>query len=119
VGRPPRPRRYDTADAARERPAQLHYNRRFTGDENVRWFETIHKYGDFKRGLILGAAGMMRETYILEHNPSLHLTFMDISPGAVEKRKAQLAPMTQSDDHTRRLFLPGRLRRRAEVGAIA
>jgi SAM-dependent methyltransferase len=80
----------DAADASQFRLAQPHYNRRYTGDEHTRWFETVHQYGDFKRGLVLGAAGILRETYILEHNSSLHLTFMDISPGAVAKREAEL-----------------------------
>lgn len=81
----------DFADSANTRESQQHLNRRFTGDENTRWYETIPRYGDFKRGLVLGAAGIIREAYILESNPSLHLTFMDISPGAVEKRKDELA----------------------------
>lgn len=83
----------DATDAMLDDVSTQHYNRRFTGDEHVRWFETISNYGNFSRGLILGAAGLTREARILELNPSLDVTLMDISPGAVAKRERSLSPM--------------------------
>ena len=82
----------DATGAMLDDESQLHYNRRYTGDGNTRWFETIPQFGDFKRGLVIGAAGLTREARILETNPSLHLTIMDISPGAISERATQLSP---------------------------
>jgi SAM-dependent methyltransferase len=72
---------------------ERHANRRFTGDEGTRWFETICRHGEFRRGLALGASGIKQEARILETNPSLHLTVLDISAGAIERRKRELAPL--------------------------
>ena len=81
----------DMADSPGPDQVQRHFNRRFTGDEQTRWFDTIHRYGDFKRGLVLGAGGVTREARLLETNPHLHLTIADISPGALEQRRELLA----------------------------
>jgi SAM-dependent methyltransferase len=78
----------DLEDAGGDVRVLQHYNRRYTGDPNTRWFETIATYGPFTRGLILGGAGLIREAEILEENPSLHVTFFDISPGVLAKRQA-------------------------------
>ena len=51
-------------------PFDRYTNRRFTGDERVRWFETIGRYGDFKRALVLGAASLDIEACLLELHPS-------------------------------------------------
>jgi SAM-dependent methyltransferase len=67
-------------------PAEQYNNSRFTGDPRVPWYDTIPRYGTFRRGLVLGTSAMTVEARILETNPSLHLTFLDISPGAVERR---------------------------------
>ena len=69
-----------------------HYNRRFTGDPDVPWFETIASYGSFRSGAVLGAGGIPQESRILEMNPSLHLTIIDISPGPLADRDRELAP---------------------------
>lgn len=83
------------SDAAAE-PAndvvRAHYNRRFTGDAHVPWFDTIARYGDFRTGAVLGAGGIPQEARILETNPGLRLTIMDISPGPLANRERDLAP---------------------------
>lgn len=81
----------DMADAPGPDQVQRHFNHRFTGDEQTRWFDTIYRYGDFKRGLVLGAGGVTREARLLETNPNLHLTIADISPGALDQRRGLLA----------------------------
>lgn len=73
-----------------EGPVNLYSNERFTGDRRVPWYETIHRHGPFKRGLILGTSGLRTEAHILSSNPGLHVTFVDISPGALERRMQAL-----------------------------
>jgi SAM-dependent methyltransferase len=73
-------------------PVERYNNARFTGDASTPWYETIPRYGAFRRGLALGTSAMTVEARILETNPSLHLTFLDISPGAVERRAHVLGP---------------------------
>lgn len=70
---------------------QRHYNWRFTGDEDLQWFETIARYGDFRRALALGAGGIKQKARILETNPGLHLTVLDISAGKLASREEELA----------------------------
>ena len=65
-------------------------NERFTGDKSVAWYETIPSYGTFRRGCALGAGGLRHEARILALNPSLHLTFYDISGESLAKRERQL-----------------------------
>jgi SAM-dependent methyltransferase len=65
-------------------------NERFTGDQHVHWEETIARYGAFRRGLVLGTSGLTVEARILESNPQVHLTFLDISEGALRRRQAVL-----------------------------
>jgi SAM-dependent methyltransferase len=67
-------------------PVDRYNNKRFTGDANIAWYETIPRYGTFRRGLVLGTSAITIEGSILRMNPSLHLTFLDISPGAVARR---------------------------------
>ncbi|MGH7789413.1 MAG: class I SAM-dependent methyltransferase [Candidatus Binatia bacterium] len=68
-------------------PAERYNNERLTGQPGVPWYEMIPRYGQvFRRGLVLGTSAMRVEARILETNPSLHLTFLDISPGAVARR---------------------------------
>jgi SAM-dependent methyltransferase len=71
-------------------PVDLYFNERFTGSRDLSWAGSIPRYGRFQRGLMLGTVSEPLESYILETNPSLHLTFMDISPGPLERRQAQL-----------------------------
>jgi SAM-dependent methyltransferase len=71
-------------------PFDRYTNRRFTGDENVRWFETIGRYGRFERGLVLGAASLDIEARLLELQPALSITLCDISAGAVESHAREL-----------------------------
>jgi SAM-dependent methyltransferase len=96
------------ADAlALARPDLLaaHLNRRFTGDPGTTWYEAIAAHGPFGRGLLLGCGGIVQERRILETNPGLHLTIVDIDetslahrreafgaafPGRVETRAADL-----------------------------
>jgi SAM-dependent methyltransferase len=67
-------------------PADLHTNERFTDDRHTRWYETIQHYGRFQRCLILGTSGLRSEATILRLNPEMHVTFVDISDGALERR---------------------------------
>src|SRR5262249_54010076 len=52
---------------------------------------TIPRWGRFRRGLLLGASSPRRETRVLEVNPGLHVTLIDLSSGAAERRAAALA----------------------------
>jgi SAM-dependent methyltransferase len=61
-------------------------NLRFTDDAHTHWTETIARWGPFRRGLVLGTSSLRWEARILETNPELHLLFVDLSPGAVERR---------------------------------
>jgi|CXWL01.1.fsa_nt_gi SAM-dependent methyltransferase len=81
----------DAAAGAGGGLGQSHYNRRYTGDGSVHWFETIARYGEFRKGLVLGAGGITQEARILETNPSLDLTVLDISAGALASREEELA----------------------------
>ena len=68
-------------------PVEQHTNRRFTGDENVSWEKTTALRGTFRRGLALGTSLLTEEASILETNPHLHLTFVDISEGPLLRRR--------------------------------
>jgi SAM-dependent methyltransferase len=65
-------------------------NERFTGDSNLGWHRTIPRHGTFRRGLVLGLSALRLEGEILETNPALHLTFMDLSPGSLARRSEVL-----------------------------
>lgn len=78
----------ETVDSAG--PVDRYNNRRFTGDPAIPWYETIPRYGVFRRGLVLGTSAITVEGRILATNSSLHATFLDISPGAVGRRADRL-----------------------------
>ncbi len=59
--------------------AAAYLNERFSGDRKTPWYETIPRYGTFRRGCALGAGGADQRTRILEQHPSLHLTVYDVS----------------------------------------
>ena len=65
---------------------QAYYNERFTGDPRIDWHEIIPRYGQFQRGCALGCGSERVERQILAQNPSLHLTFYDISGEALSRR---------------------------------
>ena len=67
-------------------------NARFTGDPDLPWERTICRHGRFRRGLILGTSMMSVEARILESNPDLHVVFIDLSEGALERRRTLLGP---------------------------
>jgi len=71
-------------------PVDRHVNARFTGDPARRWEDRIADLGPFRRGLVLGASEVESEEYILATNPTLHLTFVDLSEGTLERRRATL-----------------------------
>ena len=68
-------------------PVEQYVNRRFTGDPKRGWWETLPQYGSFRRGLVLGTSSMTIEAGILRTNPDVHLTFVDISEGALARRR--------------------------------
>src|SRR5262249_11531105 len=69
-----------------------HYvNTRFTGDPRTDWVTTIARWGAFRRGLVLGTSSPRREIRLLETNPELHVTLLDISEGAGRRRAQALA----------------------------
>jgi SAM-dependent methyltransferase len=76
---------------AADGPVERYVNTRFTGDPATDWTATIPRWGSFRRGLLLGASSPRRETRVLELNPGLHVTLLDLSPGAAERRAAALA----------------------------
>ena len=69
-----------------EGPVDRYTNVRFTGDRGVGWHETIARHGPFRRGLVLGLSALRVEGRILETNPGLHLTFLDLSEGSLARR---------------------------------
>ncbi|HET6616168.1 MAG TPA: class I SAM-dependent methyltransferase [Dehalococcoidia bacterium] len=71
-------------------PIDQHNNRRLTGDPLVRWYETIARYGSFRRGMFLGVSGVHQERRILETNPALEMEFIDASPESLALREQQL-----------------------------
>jgi SAM-dependent methyltransferase len=72
-------------------PVERYVNERFTGDRSTDWVATIPRWGTFRNGLFLGASSPSRERRVLETNPHVRMTLVDISPGAVERRVAALA----------------------------
>ena len=68
---------------------QAYYNERFTGAPEPEWYEVIPKYGEVRRGCALGCGFESTERQILAQNPSLHLTFYDISSEALGRRLSQ------------------------------
>ena len=75
-----------------EGPVDRYTNERFTGDPDVGWQHVIARRGPFRRGLVLGLSSLRVEADILETNPSMHVTFMDISPGSLARRAEALGP---------------------------
>ncbi|HJQ84367.1 MAG TPA: hypothetical protein VKA21_09850 [Candidatus Binatia bacterium] len=73
-----------------EGPVERHFDRRFTDDEAVHWYETFPRHGRFRRGAILGTSSLVLEARILETNLDLHATFFDISDGALARRRELL-----------------------------
>ena len=67
-------------------PVDQYTNERFTGERTRGWQGTIARHGPFRRGLVLGLSSLRVEGDILETNPRVHLTFMDISPGSLARR---------------------------------
>ncbi len=65
-------------------------NERFTGNARTDWTSTISSWGTFRRGAILGVSSPKREMRVLETNPQLHVTLIDLSPGPLERRAAAL-----------------------------
>lgn len=74
-----------------EGPVDRYVNERFTGDPRRGWHETIADGQQFRRGLMLGTTALKLEARILEMNPSLHLTFIDISEGPLRRREEAFA----------------------------
>ena len=81
-----------------------YHNERFSGDAKTGWYETICRYGTFRRGLMLGAGWLRHEERILETNPSLTLTFYDVSGESLARRERELGEkfpgrvMTRQED---------------------
>src|SRR5262245_53906862 len=73
-----------------EKASDRYVNQRFTDSPDVRWEETLHRHGTFRRGLALGTSGLEQEARLLASNPTLHLTFVDLSAGAVARRRERL-----------------------------
>src|SRR5262249_61274158 len=68
-------------------------NVRFRGARSPVWVATIPGWGVFTHGLLLGASSPKRERRVLEANPQVRMTLVDISPGAVERRVGALAAL--------------------------
>jgi SAM-dependent methyltransferase len=68
---------------------QAYYNERLTGDQATEWYEVIPKYGEFRHGCVLGCGFERTERQVLAQNPSLHLTFYDISGETLARRLRQ------------------------------
>jgi SAM-dependent methyltransferase len=71
-------------------PVDRYQNVRFTSRPGVPWQDTIRRYGAFRRGIVLGTSALALEGRLLETNPALHLTFLDLSEAAVTRRKEVL-----------------------------
>lgn len=72
--------------------SERYHNLRFTGDAQVAWPAIVGRHGRFRRGLVLGTSSLRDEAQLLVTNPDLHLTFLDLSAGALARRDAQLGP---------------------------
>ncbi len=79
-----------TEDQFGDGPVERYENERFTGDPRTDWTTTIARWGPFRRGLMLGISSPKRDIRVLETNPGLHVTLLDISAGAVERRARML-----------------------------
>ena len=79
-----------THPAYADGPVDRYFNRKFTGDATVSWPSRIPQLGTFRRGLMLGAVSIPFESYILETNPTLHLTLVDSSDGPLRRRREAL-----------------------------
>jgi SAM-dependent methyltransferase len=65
-------------------------NERLTGDPRTLWYETITRYGSFRRGLALGTSGMGQDGRVLDQNPALRMTYFDISEQSLERWSREL-----------------------------
>ena len=72
-------------------PIDRYVNHRFTGNADVPWYETLAARGPFRRGACLGTSSLVLEAAILAANPALHLTFFEISEGALKRREEAFA----------------------------
>jgi len=71
-------------------PVEHYVNARFTGDPHTEWTRTLAGWGAFRRVLMLGVSSPKRETNVLETNPELRLTLMDLSAAALERHAGML-----------------------------
>jgi SAM-dependent methyltransferase len=84
-----RPHPYDCetlGNDTREGQVDRYINERFTGDQRVRWHDTIARCQTFRRGIMLGTTALRLEANILKTNPALHLTFVDLSEALLRRR---------------------------------
>jgi SAM-dependent methyltransferase len=86
--------------AAASGPIKRYYNRRFTGDENIPWFETVARRGPFRRGLVLGCGGLSQEQSLVASLPGVPLTFCDIDEAGLDRRRRTLDPQGSGDIST-------------------
>ncbi len=68
-----------------------HTNRRLTGEERTPWHRVLCRHGVFRRGLSLGASSVVQDAEILQTNPELHLTVMDLSDVALARWQSALS----------------------------
>jgi SAM-dependent methyltransferase len=88
---------------------ERYHNERLTGDPSVPWPAVLGRYGRFGRGLVLGTSSLRDEADLLAANPDLHVTFVDISAGALARREEHLGAR-----------FPGRVRTRvADLNFVA
>jgi SAM-dependent methyltransferase len=76
-----------TEDVHAAGPVDRYLNGRFTGDVEVHWYETIARRGAFRRAAVLGTGSLAIEERILAANPAAHVTFFDLSGGALKRRQ--------------------------------
>jgi SAM-dependent methyltransferase len=69
---------------------QAYMNERFTGRQDVAWYEAISEYGPFRRACMLGAGPGTVETDLLKRNAELTLIALDISSDALGRLHAKL-----------------------------
>jgi SAM-dependent methyltransferase len=69
---------------------ERYLNERFTGDPHTPCLSTISRWGAFRSGLLLGVSSPKREAEVFGASRELHVTLMDISAAAVERRATVL-----------------------------
>jgi SAM-dependent methyltransferase len=70
----------------REGPVDRHINLRLAGAEDRHWYDLVAGHGPFRRALVLGTSSLTMERCLLETNPHADFTFVDLAPGALERR---------------------------------